>query len=90
MTPRERLDVEVDTSATFTVEGLGAGDTTITLTADHPFYDSASTDVTVSVYLPPVRLRVSSTPLQFEQMATGLLTIAVIDSTQATDNDKIG
>ena len=47
----------------------------------------------MNVYLPPVRLSVP-TLLQFEQEATELLTVAVIDSTQATitirsDNDKI-
>ena len=35
------------------------------------------------MYFPPVRLNVPSS-LQFEERATGLLTVAVIDSTQAT------
>ena len=86
MTPRV-------TTATFTVEGLDEGDTTIRLTASRPDYESTSIDVTVNVYFPPVRLNVPSS-LQFEERATGLLTVAVIDSTQATitirsGNDKI-
>ena len=94
VTPMEIANnVEADIPVTFTVTGLAAGNTTLTLTADRPFYESASTDVTVNVYFPPVRLNVPSS-LQFEERATGLLTVAVIDSTQATitirsDNDKI-
>ena len=82
--PMERVieTVSVDTPAMFTVEGLDAGDTTITLIASHPDYESTSIDVSVSVYLPGVGLIVS-TPSPFEQGATGLLTVAVSASTQA-------
>ena len=84
--PMERVieTVSVDTPAMFTVEGLDAGRTTLTLTARHPDYESASIDVSVSVYLPGVELSVSPPSLQFEQRATGLLTVAVRASTEAT------
>ena len=84
--PMERVieTVSVDTPAMFTVEGLDAGRTTLTLTARHPDYESASIDVSVSVYLPGVELSVSPPSLQFEQGATGLLTVAVSASTEAT------
>ena len=81
--------VSVDTPAMFTVEGLDAGDTTITLIASHPDYESTSIDVSVSVYLPGVGLIVP-TPSPFEQGATGLLTVAVSESTEATITIRSG
>ena len=84
VTPMEIANnVEADIPVTFTVRGLAAGDTTITLTASHPDYQPASTEVVVSVYLPGVGLSATPTSLQLEQEATGLLTIAVSASTQA-------
>ena len=90
--PMERVieTVSVDTSAMFTVEGLDAGDTTLILTASHRDYIAASTEVAVSVYLPGVELSVSPLSLQFEQGATGLLTVAVSASTQATIRIRSG
>ena len=76
--------VSVDTPAMFTVEGLDAGRTTLMLTAIHSDYESASIDVSVSVYLPGVELSVSPPSLQFEQGATESLTVAVRASTEAT------
>ena len=76
-------DVVADTMVIFTVEGLNEGVTTITLTASHPDYKEASTEVVVRVYLPEVGLNVQSL-LQFERGATGLLTVIVSESTQAT------
>ena len=63
--------------------GLDAGTATFRLTASRSGYSSASTEVTVTVYLPPVGLSVP-TSLEFEQGATGVLTVRVSESTQAT------
>ena len=83
VTPTKMTNVQAGTTVTFIVEGLDEGDTTIRLMASRPDYESTSTEVAVRVYLPPVRLSVP-TLLQLEQRATGLLTIVVRDSTQAT------
>ena len=84
--PMERVieTVSVDTSAMFTVEGLDAGTATLTLTASHQDYKSTSIDVSVSVYLPGVELSVSPPSLRFDQEATGVLTVEVRASTEAT------
>ena len=66
------------------VTGLDAGDATLRLTARHPDYESTSIDVSVSVYLPGVELSVRPPSLRFEQEATGVLTIEVSASTEAT------
>ena len=84
VTLAEITNVAADTTARFTVEGLDEGTATLMLTASRPGYNSASTEVTVTVYLPPVGLSVVPTLLQFEQGATGSLTVRVSESTQAT------
>ena len=83
VTQAEISNVAADTTARFTVAGLDAGIATFMLTASRSGYSSASTEVTVTVYLPPVGLSVP-TSLEFEQGATGLLTVGVSESTQAT------
>ena len=84
VTPMKRPNVVVDTTVIFTVEGLDAGDTTITLTASsHPDYQLMSTEVTVSVYLPGVGLSVP-TSLVIVRETSEILTIEVSESTQAT------
>ena len=84
--PTERVieTVSVDTPAMFTVEGLDAGTAMLTLTAIHQDYISASTEVIVMVSLPGVELSVNPPSLRFEQEATGVLTIEVRASTEAT------
>ena len=85
VTLAERTNVAADTTARFTVVGLDEGIATFRLTASHSGYSSASTEVTVTVYLPPVGLSVMPLPLlEFEQGATGLLMVGVSESTQAT------
>ena len=83
VTPTEII-VSANTSTMFTVEGLDAGTATLTLTARHDDYAVANTDVIVDVFFPPVRLNVSLSPSEFEEGTTGLLTVEVIDNTQAT------
>ena len=74
----------VSESTVLTVEGLNAGDVTLRLTASHPDYDDANTDVTVNVFFPPVRLNVSLSPSEFEEETISTLMVEVIDNTQAT------
>ena len=74
VTQAEISNVAADTTARFTVAGLDAGTATFRLTASRSGYSSASTEVTVTVYLPPVGLSVVPPLLEFEQGATGLLT----------------
>ena len=91
VTPRKRLDVEVDTPAMFTVTGLGAGNTTT-------HADGRSSILRFGEYRCYCERisaagqikRVNPTLLQFEHRATGLLTVAVIDSTQATITIRSG
>ena len=78
------VGVSVGTPTMLTVTGLDAGDATLRLTARHPDYEPASIDVSVSVYLPGVELSVMPPSLRFEQEATGVLTIEVRASTEAT------
>ena len=92
--PSEITDVPADTPATFTVRGLDAGDTRIRLTASHPDYESASTEVAVSVYLPPLEVFVSPTALEVVVGMKELFTVAVRDSVYTTvrvrsDNSEI-
>ena len=81
VSPLETADVSVDTLATFTVSGLDAGNTRIRLTASHPDYESASTEVAVSVYLPPLEVVVSPTVLEVVVGTKELFTVAVRDNT---------
>ena len=81
VSPSEITDVPADTLATFTVSGLDAGNTRIRLTASHPDYESASTEVAVSVYLPPLEVVVSPTPLEVVVGTKELFTVAVRDNT---------
>ena len=83
VTQAEISNVAADTTARFTVAGLDEGTATFRLTASRSGYSSASTEVTVTVYLPPVGLSVLPL-LEFEQGMTGLLTVGVSESTQAT------
>ena len=80
------VGVSVGTPTIFTVEGLDAGDATLRLTANHPFYKSASIDVSVSVYLPPVGLSV--TPSALEEIVIGrppeVLTITTVATATVT------
>ena len=81
VSPSEITDVPADTLATFTVSGLDAGNTRIRLTASHPDYESASTEVAVSVYLPPLEVVVSPTVLEVVVGTKELFTVAVRDNT---------
>ena len=78
------LGVSESESTVLKVRGLSAGDVTLRLTASHPEYADANTDVTVNVFFPPVGLNVLLSPPEFEEETTSLLTVEVIDSTQAT------
>ena len=64
VSPLEITDVPADTPTTFTVRGNNAGDTRIRLTASHPDYESASMEVAVNVYLPPLEVAISPSPLE--------------------------
>ena len=78
VTPMEMTDVRADTTTTFTVTaGLAAGNTTLTLTASHPLYDLASTEVTVNVSLRPIELSVEPSPLMIVTEMSAILTIEV-------------
>ena len=86
------LGVSESESTVLKVRGLSAGDVTLRLTASHPEYADANTDVTVNVFFPPVGLDVPLL-LELEEGTTGFLTVVVTDSTQATitirsDNDE--
>ena len=75
---------EVSESTVLTVAGLHAGDVTLELTASHPEYIDASTNITVNVYFPPLELSVTPTSLVVFNGFDELLTVAVRESTQAT------
>ena len=86
------LGVSESESTVLKVRGLSAGDVTLRLTASHPEYADANTDVTVNVFFPPVGLDVPLL-LELEEGTTGFLTVVVTDNTQATitirsDNDE--
>ena len=77
------LGVSESESTVLKVRGLSAGDVTLRLTASHPEYADANTDVTVNVFFPPVGLDVPLL-LELEEGTTGFLTVVVTDNTQAT------
>ena len=78
VTPMEMTGVRVGTTTTFTVTaGLDAGNTTLTLTASHPLYDLASTEVTVNVSLRPLELSVEPSLLMIVTEMSAILTIEV-------------
>ena len=78
VTPTEIIGVRAGTPATFTVTaGLAAGDETLTLTARHPLYKSARTEVDVSVSLRPLELSVEPSPLVIVTGMSGQLTVGV-------------
>ena len=88
VTQAEISNVAADTTARFTVAGLDAGTATFRLTASRSGYSSASTEVTVTVYLPPVGLSVP-TSLEFEQGATGVINGWSEREHAGNDNDRI-
>ena len=81
VSPMERTDVSVDTPTSFIVNGLDAGEAMLRLTASHPDYESASTEVAVSVYLPPVGLIVSPTALKVVVGTSRAFTVTATAST---------
>ena len=81
VSPMERTDVSVDTPTSFIVNGLDAGEAMLRLTASHPDYESASTEVAVSVYLPPVGLIVSTTALEVVVGMSETFTVTATAST---------
>ena len=87
VTPTEIIGVRVGTLVMFRVTaGFDAGNTTLTLTASHPDYDSASTKVDVRVDLRPLGLSVSTSELKITVGTTEALTIQVNaeEATRAT------
>ena len=81
--PREIAYVSVDTPTTFTVRGLDEGNTRIRLTASHPDYESASMEVTVSVYLQPLEVVISPSPLGVVIGMSETFTVAVEEGVRA-------
>ena len=85
VTPTEITDVPAGTPATFTVTaGLDAGNTTLTLTASHPLYDSASAEVDVRVDLRPLELSVEPSPLVIVTGMPEQLRVRVFADTDVT------
>ena len=95
VTPTEIIGVRAGMPAMFRVTaGLDAGNTTLTLTASHPDYDSTSTKVDVRVDLRPLELSVGPSPLEVVIGTPEALTIGVSATEGATltvtvDDDNI-
>ena len=85
VTPTVRTDVAAGMETTFRVTaGLVAGNETLTLTASHPDYEPASTQVPVDVSLRPIELSVAPSPLEIVSEMSADLTITATPTVTIT------